>query len=106
MFKILSVASLIVATFSIRFDHEASIALNADQQQWDKEFKANIKAIQNSDVTQATTANNKTVFNYLSPSKTNSDKSTETSTWELTGSVNPSGQKVIEKVVQVKASKS
>lgn len=81
MFKILSAASLIVTTFTIRFEHEASIALNSDQQQWDQLFKSNIKAIQNADVTSATTSNNKTVFNYLSPSKTNGDKSTETSTW-------------------------
>ena len=96
MFKILSAASFILATFAMRIDHQASIALNADQQQWDKEFKANIKAIQNSDVAQAkTTTDNKQVFNYISPSKTNADKSTETSTWEFTGSTNGQGQKVI-----------
>jgi hypothetical protein len=103
MFKILTTASLLFASFSIRFDvaHEQSWSpannLNSDQQAWDKFFKDSIGAIGDSAVQEVSTSGGKISIRYLDTTGTNG----EVDAWEVTGN-GDNNNKQVDKVLQVK----
>lgn len=103
MFKILTTASLLFASFSIRFDvaHEQSWSpannLNSDQQAWDKFFKNSIGAIGDSAVQEVSTSGGKISIRYLDTTGTNG----EVDAWEVTGN-GDNNNKQVDKVLQVK----
>lgn len=104
MYKILTTASLILASFSIRFEqsHEqtwnAATNLTSDQQAWDKYFRDSIGAIGDSAIKEITTlTGGKTAIRYLDTT----GKDGEVDTWEVTGN-GDINNKQVDKVLQVK----
>lgn len=103
MFKILTAASLFLASFSIRMDmsHEqtftAVTTFNDEQSQWDKFYRDSIKALGDSQAKEIATANGQTTIRYLDTTGNNG----EVVGWDVTGN-NDKNNKRVEKVVQVK----
>jgi hypothetical protein len=103
MFKILTTASLLFASFSIRFDaaHEQSWSpannLTSDQQAWDKFFRNSIGAIGDSAVKEVSTSGSKTSIRYLDTTGTDG----QVDAWEVTGN-GDNNNKQVDKVLQVK----
>lgn len=103
MFKVLTAASLLFASFSIRFEaaHEQTwndaTTLSGDQQQWDNFFRNSIKAIGDSAAKQWSTNNGQTTIRYFDSTGSNG----ETAAWDVTGN-SDANNKQVEKVVQVK----
>ncbi len=103
MFKVLTAASLLFASFSIRIDaaHEQNwndaTTLSGDQQQWDSYFRNSIKALGDSAAKQWSTSNGKTTIRYFDSTGSNG----ETVAWDITGNTD-ANNKQVEKVVQVK----
>lgn len=106
MFKVLSAAALVLASFALKTEVEISheqtwvdtTNLNDSQQQWDTYFRNTIKAIGDSQVKQvASGANGETLIRYLDTTGNNN----ETVAWEVTSNGNLNN-KNINKIVQVK----
>lgn len=103
MFKILTTASLFLASFAIRMDasHEQTFSavttLNDEQSQWDKFYRDSIKALGDSAAKEIATTNGQTIIKYLDTTGNNG----EVVGWEVTGN-NDKNNRRVEKVVQVK----